>query len=34
LLSKISHFRSTYIDANHTIIAGDLNKEMTRQNSI
>ena len=32
VLSKISHVRSNYIDVYHTIIASDLNTEMTRQN--
>ena len=34
VLSKRSHIRSNYLDVNHTIIAGDLNTEMTRRNSL
>ena len=34
VLSKISHVCSNYIDVYHTIIAGDLNSEMTRLNSL
>ena len=34
MLSKRSHIRSNYLDVNHTIIAGDLNTEMTHRNSL
>ena len=34
VLSKISHVRSNYIDINYAIIAGDLNTEVTRRNSL
>ena len=34
VLYKISHVRSDHPDVNHTIIAGDLNTEMTRRNSL